>query len=752
METREKVSRVLSVRRMAHKLVLKLIVAGIALAAPCMAIAAQGEVRNANHPQPSSAGTQALFDLSAPGGSPFPSNRFTVPDTAQNTRLRVNLPLTDCSNPAACYTTRTINLLDGFNVQPRLSIPFSGQIDPNSVNSSDVFLVSLGSTKPGGAPPGRIVGINQIVWSTLSNTLHAESNDLLAQHTRYALIVTNGVRDVQGKPVIASDAFKSFPKDLLFGKNQTVKAYEVELSLALIAALLKSHTDPRNVVAASVFTTQSVTATLEKIRNQIHGAKPAPADFMNAPGGTRAFFNAGDITAITWNVQYQDVPPALFPVATDYALGFSLAPAAVGKIAYGRYSSPNYLNPDVLIPTVGTLTGVPAVLGANEIYFNLVLPSGPKPAHGWPVAIFGHFLSGAKDFNMPYFMAIMAEHGIATLYINAVGHGWGPQSTITLTMTDNSSTTIPAPGRTVDQNGDDIIDGGAIFSNVPEGFLSTGPNAALHRDSEQQTAADLMQLVREIEVGMDVDGDGVADLDSSRIYYFGQSQGGIYGTLFMAVEPDVRAGVLNVAGGPLLDVSRLEPVGNVVSSLLPLVLGSQVPSLINGPGNTFIANVPLRDQPPLVDSASGAEAIQAFLDDSEWIDAAGECVPYARHLRKEPLTGVPAKSIVVQFAKGDETVPNPLTTALIRAGDIGDRATYFRNDLAFADHPVEALVNPHGFLSTFGNSFSTEISKDGQDQIATFFESDGDNTINPDPTYFEVPIAPPLPESLNFLP
>jgi hypothetical protein len=274
----------------------------------------------------------------------------------------------------------------------------------------------------------------------------------------------------------------------------------------------------------------------------------------------------------------------------------------------------------------------------------------------------------------------------------------------------------------------------------------------LHRDSEQQTAADLMQLVREIEVGMDVDGDGVADLDSSRIYYFGQSQGGIYGTLFMAVEPDVRAGVLNVAGGPLLDVSRLEPVGNVVSSLLPLVLGSQVPSLINGPGNTFIANVPLRDQPPLVDSASGAEAIQAFLDDSEWIDAAGECVPYARHLRKEPLTGVPAKSIVVQFAKGDETVPNPLTTALIRAGDIGDRATYFRNDLAFADHPVEALVNPHGFLSTFGNSFSTEISKDGQDQIATFFESDGDNTINPDPTYFEVPIAPPLPESLNFLP
>jgi hypothetical protein len=38
---------------------------------------------------------------------------------------------------------------------------------------------------------------------------------------------------------------------------------------------------------------------------------------------------------------------------------------------------------------------------------------------------------------------------------------------------------------------------------------------------------DLLQLVRVIEVGMDVDGDTVPDLDPSRIYYFGQSLGGI---------------------------------------------------------------------------------------------------------------------------------------------------------------------------------------------------------------------------------
>ncbi len=75
-----------------------------------------------------------------------------------------------------------------------------------------------------------------------------------------------------------------------------------------------------------------------------------------------------------------------------------------------------------------------------------------------------------------------------------------------------------------------------------------------------QTVVDLMQLVRMIEVGMDVDGDTVADLDPARIYYFGQSLGGIYGTIFLAVEPKVHAGVPNVPGGADIENSRLSPV------------------------------------------------------------------------------------------------------------------------------------------------------------------------------------------------
>jgi len=62
-----------------------------------------------------------------------------------------------------------------------------------------------------------------------------------------------------------------------------------------------------------------------------------------------------------------------------------------------------------------------------------------------------------------------------------------------------------------------------------------------------------MQLVRVIEVGIDADGDGVPDLNPSRIFYFGLSLGTNYGAPFLAVEPTVRAGDLTSIVGPFIE-------------------------------------------------------------------------------------------------------------------------------------------------------------------------------------------------------
>ena len=42
-------------------------------------------------------------------------------------------------------------------------------------------------------------------------------------------------------------------------------------------------------------------------------------------------------------------------------------------------------------------------------------------------------------------------------------------------------------------------------------------------------------------VGVDVNGDGISELDGTRIYYFGISYGGMYGPMLLAVEPSISA-------------------------------------------------------------------------------------------------------------------------------------------------------------------------------------------------------------------
>src|SRR2546430_12063386 len=75
----------------------------------------------------------ALFSLETLAGGPFPSDLFTIADQSQNTGLRINLPKPDClARPSACEDLDVINTLDGFNLQPRLSIPFDGPTDINS--------------------------------------------------------------------------------------------------------------------------------------------------------------------------------------------------------------------------------------------------------------------------------------------------------------------------------------------------------------------------------------------------------------------------------------------------------------------------------------------------------------------------------------------------------------------------------------------------------------------------------------------
>ena len=684
------------------------------------------------------AGVQARFDLSSPTGAPFPSNRFTTADPSQRTGVRVNLPkpagcpLTTPPPPAVftvptdCFDIDELNTLDGFNPQPRIRVPFTGAIDPTTV-AGNVFFVRVGG--------GQRVGVNQAVWDPATNTLFAESDEFLEQRVQYALIVTNGVHDTAGDPIEAG-AFGAFRRELNFGQtaDAELKAYRK----ALLDAIDASRVDASSVVAASIFTTQSATSILEKIRAQVQQAAVPPVvvhgSFPRLPGSTVVFNRQvrtdGSIITST-------LPLDLFDP------GFH-----IGALVFGSYASAKYQTADQYIPPVGTLTGVPAVQSTDIIQFHLFVPAGTPPAAGWPVAIFGHGFADSKQ-GAPFAVAsTFAAHGIATIAINVVGHGGGAGGSLVVLP---QGAVLPTGGRGIDQNGDGLIDS-------TEGVNAAFPRTIVgSRDSLRQTVIDLIQLVRIMKAG------GVPSVDGNRIYYAGQSFGGIYGTKLLAVEPTVRAGVLNVPGGPITEIARLSPVFRL---LVTQTLSLRVPPRLNGPFPItaplfgFDENIPLRNRPPVVNTVAGAVAIQEVFDNTEWASQSGNPVAYAPLLAE--------RAVIVQAAKGDLTVPNPPANNLVRAGGLYDRLTYYRNDLADAANSAFPN-NPHGFLirvlpdppvPASAGGFHPDVvavALAAQAQIAIFFVSDGATVVDPDGAgaLFETPIAAgqiPGLENLNFLP
>ncbi len=164
----------------------------------------------------------------------------------------------------------------------------------------------------------------------------------------------------------------------------------------------------------------------------------------------------------------------------------------------------------------------------------------------------------------------------------------------------------------------------------------------------------------------------------------------------MALEPSVRAAAFQEAGATVFDMLRQSV------SLLPLltaiVLPGHVPSLLNQ-GTSFNENYVYRDLPPVVNNIPGAIELQDFFERAEWITINADPVVWAPRFTASPLPGMPQKPVLFQMAWGDQTIPNPTVTALVRAANMLDNVRYYRNDIAHSIFPYFP-VDPVAFLAT----------------------------------------------------
>jgi hypothetical protein len=154
--------------------------------------------------------------------------------------------------------------------------------------------------------------------------------------------------------------------------------------------------------------------------------------------------------------------------------------------------------------------------------------------------------------------ATYAAQGFAVIAIDHPLHGVGPTSPFYIESTPfapassertfdvdliNNTTGAAGPDGVIDPSGAHVI-------NLTS-FLTS-------RDNGRQAISDLTTLAKSIPL-MSFDGVAGADFDGSRISYTGQSLGAILGTGFLAIEPTVNTGVLNVGGGSIAGIAVCSP-------------------------------------------------------------------------------------------------------------------------------------------------------------------------------------------------
>ena len=650
------------------------------------------------------AGVVVNFDPANPAVGPFPTDNLTTPDPAQKTGLRINIPMPDCdSRPSECLEATALNELDGFHLQPRLSVSFSDAVNPATLKSGIliVWLDNLTTDEAGQGEMGKVTAVNQMVYDPVTNIATARSNDFLDQHRHYAILVTDAVQDAAGDPVTADPNFTACIES---------PASDYCSLLAQVVGNYSGAAGTQNIVAASVFTTLTATTWLEQARDLL-GQTPVGFQAVGTP------VKAANITTATLKAQvganpttFQSFPQTIPSVVFD----------GVDRMVFGTYQSPNFLNQQQYIPNLPTATALTLPSSNNTISFHAFIPASAAPATGYPVIIFGHGF-GESGLESPTLVASnFAKAGFVTLAINAVGHAYGPQSVLQLGLRGASGTTdFVAGGRGVDLNGD-----GVITSN--EGCFVGWPYPAGLRDCLRQTVVDLMQLVHLVRAGTAIEGASGARLDPNKIYYSGVSLGAIYGSMLEAIDPSVRAAGLSSGGGSVVDIARWTAAGDLRVFARDL-LASHMPSLLNA-GTDFNDNFVLRDQPAKVNNVAGAIDIQDFFTVLDWLQASGDALSYAPHLKVSPLPNVPAKKVLFQFPFGDRTVPNPEESSLIRAAGMLDSTTVFRNDTAtaLASQLGQTLpTDPHAFLVNLSAPVPGAIATAAQQEFAQYLAADG---------------------------
>ncbi len=447
----------------------------------------------------------------------------------------VHLPEVPWDRPFEAAAKRRLAEYRGFGLSADLLFELTAPADPATVTAQTVRLYRLGASAP------ELVPADVTVMADRMHVAIAPRAGRLAEATSYAVVVGDGVRDADGAPIAVMPAghFLTARTAVWGGGASLVPAVpaedaeKLERARAQLAAALDRLGRDR-ILAAWPFTTLEVKAPLAEARGAAgrFGVSPHPAS-VTRQSPTQAILD--------------------FPLGVTSLLD-------VADVYHGTIASPFFLDARTaaLRPDGGH--------EVQQVAFTLTVPDDPKPGP-MPVVIFGHGLVTERRFVLAI-AGQLAAKGFAAISIDFPYHGTrtycakgGPISVINPSTGEplslepcKSGTTCNDLGRCVDASGhgNHLARWPLIDLPIASGAIFTDVNAiASTKDHFLQALIDLGALDRSLR-----EGDWAPLLgrpvDQSRIYYTGQSLGGIMGAIFLGTSPDVARAVLNVPGADLI--------------------------------------------------------------------------------------------------------------------------------------------------------------------------------------------------------
>ena len=608
-----------------------------------------------------------------------------------------------------------LNTLDGFGVYAPVIVQMNELIHPvflphtpeESLDpESPVFIVDYEAIRAAGtgAPFAAVVHPvtawynREIAGAPVNKLIIAPWEPLQPKH-EYAVVITDRLRSWTAAPrmgpercVGASEAFQCAKS----GSEVDPQIEPMRAGLQPLFVWLESLGIERGEVSLAMhFTTESIEDELLDVRRQVDQALP-PKPRIDPD---RVFLDVSDPVTGKLKQEVKDYFQELFPEDEDVDVDFDdYEFDAMGTIAYGTFLAKDFQHPEFRIFITDGVTGRVKQQGVNELEFMVVLPKA-DPANGigppYKTVVFQHALTVCKE-SMVAIANEFNRRGLAMVGIDVVRHG------------SRSEESLLGERNCVIQ--------GLDFLLPPEGPLAG-------REGFRQTIADQFQLVNMLKAeGFEIDVDGTPgnDLEVSRLAYVSQSLGSIIGATFLALEPDVGAGVLNVGGGGLYSVALSffgdedgQPVGPDGFAELP----------------DFLLELML--------------VLQSGMERADPIN-------YAKFIARAPLNedGIqnPPKSILLQEAIGDSVVGNFSTDSLTRemGGELAG-PTFFRDVPGLAIRNAPFSGNAAGGQATIamtqfdpaGHSFLLTLDDPGafcrgQIQAAEFarsFLEDGDAVV-----------------------